>query len=120
MSDVVVEIEGFELEGRHGATLEERRRGQRFLFDLQLHAHDAGVRTDKLADTVDYTEVVACVREVSDGHRFNLIEALAAAVADALLERFEISRVRVRVRKPEVQLEAPVDWTGATVERVRR
>jgi dihydroneopterin aldolase len=45
---------------------------------------------------------------------------LAAAVADAIIERFDISRVRVRVRKPRVVLEAPAAHTAATVERARR
>ncbi len=58
--------------------------------------------------------------EISDGQRFNLIEALAAAIADDLLEHFPVSRVRVRVRKPEVQLEAPAEYTAATVERTSR
>jgi dihydroneopterin aldolase len=120
VSEVFIEVQGLELTGFHGATLEERKTGQRFLFDVWLVAHDAGIRTDQLADTIDYTQVVTCVREISDGHRFNLIEALAAAVADAIVERFDVSRVRVRVRKPEVVLDAPAEHTAATVERVRR
>ena len=80
-------------------------------------AHDAGVRSDKLGDTVDYTEVVAVIQEISQAGPFNLIEALAAAIAESLIERFPISRARVRVRKPEVRLEAPVGYTAATVER---
>jgi dihydroneopterin aldolase len=120
MSEVFIEIQGLELRGFHGATTQERKRGQRFLFDVSVVAHDAGIRSDQLADTVDYTQIVACVREVSDGQRFNLIEALAAAVADAVVERFDVSRVRVRVRKPEVVLDAPAEHTAATVERVRR
>jgi dihydroneopterin aldolase len=120
MSEVAIEIEGLELQGFHGATPEERKRGQRFLFDILLVAHDAGIRTDQLADTIDYTQVVACIRDVSDGRRFNLIEALAAAVADEVIQRFDVSRVRVRVRKPEVVLEAPAEHTAASVERTRR
>jgi dihydroneopterin aldolase len=120
VSEVFIEIQGLELKGFHGASAEERKRGQRFVFDINLTAHDAGIRTDQLADTIDYTKVVACVREVSDGKRFNLIEALAAAVADAIIERFDVSRVRVRVRKPEVVLEAPAEHTAAAVERTRR
>lgn len=120
MSEVAIELEALELTGFHGALPEERERGQRFLFDVQLVAHDAGVRSDQLADTVDYTEVVARVRAVNESTRFNLIEALAAAVADDLLEHFPVSRVRVRVRKPEVKLSAPAEWTAATIERVRR
>jgi dihydroneopterin aldolase len=120
VSEVFIEVQGLELAGFHGATPTEQEEGQSFVFDVSLVAHDAGIRTDQLADTIDYTQVVACVREVSDSHRFNLIEALAAAVADAILERFDVSRVRVRVRKPQVVLEAPVEHTAATVERVRR
>jgi dihydroneopterin aldolase len=119
VSEVFIEIEGLELQGFHGATPEERKRGQPFFFDVLLVAHDAGIRTDQLADTVDYTQVVACIREISGGHRFNLIEALAAAVADEIMERFDVSRVRVRVRKPEVVLEAPAGHTAASVERSR-
>jgi 7,8-dihydroneopterin aldolase/epimerase/oxygenase len=77
------------------------------------------VRSDKLGDTVDYTQVVDAVRAVSADHRFNLIEALAAAVADELVDRFHVSRARVRVRKPEVRLDASVEYTAATVERGR-
>jgi dihydroneopterin aldolase len=112
-------VRGLELFGHHGVTDEERERGQRFLFDLELTADDAGSRTDALADTVDYRDVVACVRTVSDGRRFALLEALAASVADALLERFPLARTRVRVRKPDVRLDAPVEHTAATVERAR-
>jgi dihydroneopterin aldolase len=120
MSQMEIEIDGLELIGFHGATPAERKEGQRFLFDVWLLAHDAGVRSDRLDDTIDYTSVVACIREISDAHRFNLIEALAAAVADQLVERFDVSRVRVRVRKPEVELDAPVAYTAATIERTRR
>ena len=120
MSEILIQIEGLELKGFHGALAEEKKDGQRFLFDIELVAHDAGVRSDKLQDTVDYTEVVACVRAISEGRNFNLIEALAASVADSLLERFPISRARVRVRKPEVRLDATVDFTAAIADRTRR
>lgn len=117
MSDVLIELHGLEVEGFHGATEREQKEGQRFVFDVEIVAHDAGVRSDQLADTVDYTRVVACILEVSQSRRFNLIEALAAAVADELVERFHVSRARVRVRKPEVRLDAPADYTSATIER---
>jgi dihydroneopterin aldolase len=117
VSEVIIEIEGLELHGFHGALPEEREQGQVFLFDVQLVAHDAGIRSDQLEDTVDYTEVAACVQAVCEARRFNLIEALAAATADALVDRFHVSHVRVRVRKPQVRLDAPVGWTAATVER---
>lgn len=118
--NVDIEIYGLEIFGYHGVLPQEQKDGQRFLYDITLTAHDAGVRTDKLHDTIDYTEVVEVVRRISGDRRFNLIEALAATIADELLSRFEVSRVRVRVRKPEVELAFPVEFTAAVVERAAR
>jgi 7,8-dihydroneopterin aldolase/epimerase/oxygenase len=120
MSEVVIEVRGLELLGFHGALEDEQRAGQQFVFDVRLIAHDAGVRSDKLGDTVDYTAVVGRIQEINDGKRFNLIEALAAAIADDLMVHFPVSRVRVRVRKPQVQLGHPVEYTAATVDRTSR
>jgi dihydroneopterin aldolase len=116
---VTVELAGLELHGRHGLLEEERAGGQRFLFDVWLDVPEAAARSDRIEDAVDYREVVAAVRGVSDGRAFRLLEALAAAIADDLLTRFPVTRVRVRVRKPDVRLDAPVDWSGVSVERVR-
>jgi dihydroneopterin aldolase len=114
---IVVEVSGLELQGHHGASEGEQERGQAFLFDLRLEVSDAAL-SDRLEDAVDYREVVRCVKAISDGRRFALLEALAAAVADAILERFPVERVRVRVRKPEVRPAGlSVEWTAATVER---
>ena len=86
---IVVELESLEVFGRHGVLEEERRDGMTFLYDVRLDVGD-GALSDRIEDAVDYREVAECVREVSDGRQFNLIEALAAAVADALVGRFEV------------------------------
>jgi dihydroneopterin aldolase len=47
-----------------------------------------------------------------------LLEGLAGAVADGVVERFAaVERVRVRVRKPDVVLDPPVEYAAVTVER---
>jgi len=111
-----IELAGLEVFGYHGVSEDERRDGQQFLYDLELEVGEAG-SSDRIEDAVDYREVAACVRQVSERRAFHLLEALAAAVADALLERFPVARVRVRVRKPDVRL--PVEHAAATVERSR-
>ena len=111
-----IELAGLEVFGFHGVNEDERRDGQRFLYDVELDVGEAGA-SDRIEDAVDYREVAACVREVSERRSFHLLEALAVAVADALLDRFPVARVRVRVRKPEVRL--PVEHAAATVERSR-
>ena len=116
---VTVELFGLEIAGAHGVEEEERSRPHPFLYDLWLDVPEEAT-SDRLEETVDYREVVRCIRELSDGRQFQLLEAMAAAVAEALLAQFPLERARVRVRKPAVQLEAAVEWTAATVERPRR
>jgi dihydroneopterin aldolase len=99
---IVVEVRGLRVFGRHGVHEEERERGQDFLFDVELEVGARGT-SDLLEDAVDYVEVARTVQEVSDARRFNLLEALASAVADELERRFSPERLRVRVRKPEVR-----------------
>ena len=113
---MVIELSGIEVHGRHGALDWEREHGQRFLFDVELEVGDAG-RSDRLEDAVDYRDVVACVREVSDARAYHLLEALAAAVADELLARFPVERLAVRVRKPEVALDPPVEYAAVLATR---
>jgi 7,8-dihydroneopterin aldolase/epimerase/oxygenase len=116
---ITVELHGLEVFGRHGVLEDELRDGRTFLYDLWLDVSDAAL-SDRIEDAVDYREVARCVRETSDTRRFNLLEALAASVADALVERFPIERARVRVRKPGVVVEGlTTEYSAATVERSR-
>jgi 7,8-dihydroneopterin aldolase/epimerase/oxygenase len=115
---VVVELAGLEIAGRHGVEDRERVNAQPFLYDLRLELAEPAA--DRIEETVDYRKVVELVQGVSSSRQFRLLETLAAAVADALVERFPLEGARVRVRKPQVTLDAPVDYAAATVERVRR
>jgi len=113
---ITVEVRDLRVFGRHGVHHGERERGQDFLFDVELEVGERGT-SDRLEDAVDYVEVARVVQHVSDAKQFNLLEALASAVADELERRFAPVHVRVRVRKPEVR-PAGLDGTvAATVTR---
>jgi 7,8-dihydroneopterin aldolase/epimerase/oxygenase len=114
---VKIELVAIEVHGYHGVLEEERERGQRFLFDVELEVGEAGA-SDRLEDAVDYRDVVACVRDVSDARAYHLLEALAVAVADELVARFPVAEAHVRVRKPEVVLDPPVEYAAVSVVRV--
>ena len=113
---ITVEVRDLSLFGRHGVHEEERSRGQDFLFDVELEVGERGT-SDRLEDAVDYVEVARVVQAVSDREQFNLLEALASAVADELERRFAPRRVRVRVRKPEVRPAGLEGTVAATVTR---
>jgi len=113
---MIVELHGLEVFGRHGVLEEEKLDGQTFVYDVELEVDEPAA--DRIEKAVDYRLVADCVREVSDSRSFDLIESLAAAVADALVERPAVSRVRVRVRKPRPAGIA-AEWSAATAERAR-
>jgi 7,8-dihydroneopterin aldolase/epimerase/oxygenase len=115
---VTIELRGIVLHGYHGVLEHERRDGQRFLVDVELDLeHEQAARSDRIEEAVDYRDVVALVRRVSDARAYHLLEAFSAALADALLEELPVSAVRVRVRKPDVVLDPPVEYAAVSVER---
>jgi len=112
---VRVELVGLELYGYHGVHEHERAQGQRFLYDVEIEVGARG-SDDRIENAVDYSKVAACVREVAaDPHR--LLEALATAIAETLMERFRPENVKVRVRKPEVRPAGiDLEFAAVTVE----
>ena len=85
--------------------------------DLELDpVDDRAERSDRLGDAVDYDRLYQTVREVVESKSFHLLEALAAATAEAIIERFAVRRVRVRISKQNL------GWTTggrAIIEVVR-
>lgn len=94
-------VAGIEVVGLHGWYPQEQETGNRFRIDIELEGMlEEAIKTDRLDDTVDYTKVVAAVRDVNVSKRFRLIESFTGAIADELFHRFpQISRLTVRVRK---------------------
>jgi 7,8-dihydroneopterin aldolase/epimerase/oxygenase len=112
-----VELRGLHVFGYHGVEEEEQRLGQLFLYDVELEVGERGA-SDRLDDAVDYTQVAEAIRELSTARRFNLLEALATALADMLMERFQPESLRLRVRKPQVKPAGlTVDYSAVTIER---
>jgi dihydroneopterin aldolase len=95
-------------QARHGVHPEEKVKAQRFEVDVDLER------------TVDYGHVYETVRTIVESTTFNLIEALAEAIAQELLVEFAaVGGVVVRLRKPEVDLGGPLAWAGVEIRRRR-
>lgn len=121
MKSDAISLENMAFYGFHGSDPHESKLGGRFFVDVVLGADlSKPGRTDRLADTVNYERVYAIIRDHVEGKRFNLLEALAQTIADALLSEFApLSRVTVRVRKPGVPLRGILDHTQVEIVRGR-
>jgi dihydroneopterin aldolase len=78
----------------------------------------ASGKSDKIEDTLDYRGTIGLVRHLVQKSRFSLLEALAEAIAAAILASAPVEEVQVRLSK----LAAPIpDFSGKiTVAIVRR
>ena len=113
-----ITLRGMRFMGRHGVGAEERAEPQPIEVDLILLLDlSRAVASDDLADTVDYAAAFDVAQRVAEGRSFHLLEALAGAIAEAVLAAFPVDEVEARVRKPK----APLPGAFETVEvRLRR
>lgn len=113
-------LRGLRARGYHGVYAEERASGQTFLVDLVLHVDTrAAAVSDDVADTVHYGELAAEVVAVVVGEPVNLLEALAARIAQVCLRRPLVETVEVTVHKPEAPVGVPFDDIEVTIVRGR-
>jgi 7,8-dihydroneopterin aldolase/epimerase/oxygenase len=114
-------LAGMAFQARHGVNDWEKQTAQRFEVDVELvlDVQPAGL-DDDLTRTVDYRAVYAIVRQIVESTTYNLVEALGEAIAHEILAGQPlVDEVVVRVRKPDVRLDGPLDYAGVEIRRIR-
>jgi len=121
MSDAIF-IKGILIHARHGVMEHESEVGQRFVIDLELDIDlSESSRSDRLADTVSYSNVVTTATSAFKDANYYLLERSAGAVADAILAAFpRIRAVKVTVHKPHAPIAAIFEDVGVVLTRTRQ
>ena len=115
-----IEVRGLRVEGIHGVLEHERVRAQPFEVDLDLYV-DVGsaITSDDVADTADYGAAVDAAVAVITGPPHRLLESLAGAIADGVLQDPRVDGVTVTIRKLRPPLSPAVASTGVRIHRRR-
>ena len=120
MSDQIVltGIHGF---GYHGLFEQERKDGQDFFVDLTLEVDlKAASQSDAISDTVNYAEITDLVVDEITSNPVNLIEKLAARIAERVLnQHLKVKSVTVTVHKPQAPVAAQLKDIAVVVTRSR-
>ena len=112
-----IELRGLTVRGNHGVFEHERRDGQDFVVDVTVWIDlAAAAASDDLADTVDYGALAQLAADIVAGPPRNLIETVAAEIADAVMADQRLHAVEVVVHKPD----APIPLTFSDVAVVAR
>ncbi|MCZ8378244.1 dihydroneopterin aldolase [Mycobacterium sp. CPCC 205372] len=112
-----IELRGLTIRGNHGVYDHERRDGQDFVVDITVWMDlAAAAASDDLADTLDYGGLAQRAADIVSGPPRNLIETVAAEIADDVMADERIHAVEVVVHKPS----APIPLTFGDVAVVAR
>ena len=120
MTDTIF-VTGLSIHARHGVMDHETEVGQRFVIDLELYTDlSEPSRSDRLADTVSYADVVATTTAAFKNTNYKLLERAAGAVAEAVLAAFaRVDAVKVTVHKPHAPIAAIFEDVGVVLTRHR-
>ncbi|MBD3941375.1 dihydroneopterin aldolase [Microbacterium sp. NEAU-LLC] len=115
-----ITLTGVRAFGHHGVFADERRDGQEFVVDVSLYVDTAAAAaSDDVADTVHYGEVAERVVELVGRDPLNLIEGVAARIADDLLQHRLVHVARVTIHKPHAPITVPFSDVSVTITRRR-
>lgn len=111
-----INIDSLEVWAYHGVAPEEKTLGQRFIISVELLLNYTTLsHGDTVESTVDYSKVCELIKDVTTGEQFNLIETLAETIAERiLLEFYKVSKVKVKVSKPNAPI--PMHFENVSVE----
>ena len=112
-----IELRGLKVRGNHGVFAHERADGQDFVVDITVWMDlAAAAATDALSDTYDYGVLAERAAAVVAGVPRDLIETVAAEIAEDVLTDQRVQAVEVTLHKPH----APIPLTFADVAVVAR
>jgi dihydroneopterin aldolase len=95
-----IHINGIACQAHLGVPLQERENPQEIVLDLTLSLDlETAGRTDQVESTVDYQKIVEKVESTLSERSFQLLEAVAVQVCQAILSDNRIKSAQVRVRK---------------------
>jgi 7,8-dihydroneopterin aldolase/epimerase/oxygenase len=113
-----ITITGLRARGHHGVYEIERRNGQDFVVDVALELDTAPAAvSDDVADTVHYGELAETLADVVRGEPVNLLETLAARLADVCLDDKRVAAATITVHKPQAPVTVPVSDLAVTIRR---
>ena len=114
----IIFVRDIRLETLIGAYEFERRQPRTLQVNIEIGRRTLrACKTDQLADTIDYSDVVGSVREVFASHGFHLLEPLAEMLAERMLSRFEAHWIRIEISKTGIVPNARD--VGVRIERFR-
>ncbi|GAB2652049.1 dihydroneopterin aldolase [Saccharopolyspora gloriosae] len=116
-----ITLTGLRVRGNHGVFEHEKRDGQEFLVDITVWVDLAGAAADDdLAQTLHYGELAQRAADVVSGPSRDLIETVAAEIADGIMTDQRAHAAEVTIHKPSAPIPLTFADVAVTMRRSRR
>ena len=115
-----IDLTGIEVYAKHGVLDHEQERAQVFRVDVTAYMDlSKPGESDDLSDALDYGTLALEVREAVGSQSNKLIEAVAARVADAIMDHPQVTKSIVTIHKPDAPIDLVFEDVSVTIERSR-
>ena len=113
---VEIELRGLSIHTHHGVTDAEQEIGQRLELDISFDVPDCdALLTDRVEDTIDYSEVADIVALAATERSYRTLERVCQVIAERLIERHDCEHVRVRAAKPGPPMPVAIEEVAVEV-----
>lgn len=109
-----IHIKNLKLYGYHGVRDHEKKDGQYFLFNIEIHIKDSDYTgRDELKNTLSYSDVIREVKKINKSKKFDLLETFCQVLAKRIIEISDlVEKVIVRIEKPSPPIDEKLDMVG--------
>lgn len=107
-------VKDLKLYGYHGVREHEKKDGQYFLFNIDIHIKDSDYTgRDELENTLSYSDVIREVKKINKSKKFDLLETFCQVLAKRIMEiSILVESVIVRIEKPSPPIDEKLDAVG--------
>lgn len=115
-----ITLTGLRVRGHHGVFEEEKRDGQDFLVDIAVRVDLSGAAADDdLRQTLHYGELAERAAAIVAGPSRDLIETVAAEIADDVMSDGRVRAAEVTIHKPSAPIPLTFADVAVTISRSR-
>lgn len=116
-----ITLTGLRVRGHHGVFDSEKRDGQEFVVDITVWADlDEAANSDDVSRTLHYGVLAERAAAIVAGPPRDLIETVAAEIADDVMTDGRPHAVEVTIHKPAAPIPLTFDDVAVTIRRSRR
>ncbi len=116
MTDKII-IKNLKIESKIGITCDERKYLQPLIIDTIIFTDlkKSGF-SDKIEDTINYStickEIILIIQK-----EFETIECVAETIAQNIKQKFNVEKLRIKVKKPKALLKKGAQYAAVEIER---